>query len=102
MVGWQKFDAVGSVLLLMVTPGVPATVGYRRPLLPNWLLGKFSKVSVTGSICPGRIVTAGHNPTVGLLKGEAREAAERSAGSMGMKVLIIVPEESPLVWRVPW
>jgi len=38
----------------------------------------------------------------GLLKTDARFAAERFVGRIGIDVLIYVPRESPLRWRVPW
>src|SRR5258705_1063918 len=55
---------------------------------------------MTGSIAIG---AAGQDPEAGVLKIEARLAAERSAGRMGNAgLLICVPGESALRWRVPW
>src|SRR6266403_4020917 len=55
---------------------------------------------MTGSIAIG---AAGQDPEAGVLKIEARLAAERSAGRMGNAgLLICVPGERALRWRVPW
>jgi len=44
---------------------------------------------------------AGHPGAAGLLNTDSRFAAERLVGSTGMLVLMNVPGEAPLRWRVP-
>src|SRR4029077_3099191 len=60
-----------------VTPGVPATVGNRKPpgLAPNWFPGTFNNARATGSIDVRG--TAGQPGTAGLLNTDSRLAAER-------------------------
>src|SRR5215475_1857520 len=88
-----------------VTPGVPGSDGYRKPLLlaPNWLLLKLSSASVTGSIViawaghPAVFGPSGSGAVAGVLKIAAKFPAERSSGKIGSAGLLIsVPGESAL------
>ena len=93
---------VGMLLAgLQVKGGVPVggvTEGIRKPppAPPNWLLLMFNRATTTGSswVMPG-----------GRPQGKkvlVSVAASRMAGSTGIDVLMNVPGESPLRWRVPW
>src|SRR5215467_2255532 len=88
--------AVTYAALFGFRSGVP-TEGIRKPLGSlNWLLLNCSIASVTGSISAAVI------GKVAVLKAAAMFAAERSVGSAGKAgLLICVPGERALRWRVP-
>ena len=81
-------------VLIAKAPVAGSLLGIRKPLLapPNWLLLKLRSLLTTGSI---GVVVLPKNAW-------EMEASERSAnGIEGMVVLMKVPGESPLRWRVP-
>src|SRR6266571_1848777 len=82
------------------TPGVPGSDGKRKPLAspPNWSLLRLNSARLTSSIVIG---LPAHGPVAGVLNTAAKFAAERSVGRMGRLVLMSVPGDKPLRWRVP-
>src|SRR6267378_1380164 len=91
---------LGLQVASTVTPGVPGRDGNRKPLAspPNWLLFALSSARLTSSIVIG---TPEQLAVAGVLKSAARFVAERSTGKIGKVVLISVPGDKPLRWRVP-
>ena len=88
--------AVGYRDLLALRSGVP-TDGSKNPFgSPNWLLWNCKSFSMTGSMSVGAIGKAA------VLSALAMEAASRVVGREGKAgLLICVPGESALRWRVP-
>src|SRR6266403_4046975 len=100
VVNWSSLYFPGLLIMKVpVPPAVPGIVGIRNPpgLLPNWSLLKFKRASTTGSI------SAAVRGKAEVLNAVAIEAASRMGGSTGnAELLICVPGERALRWRVPW
>src|SRR3954462_11958449 len=85
-----------------VGQAAPESEGKRYPLASlNWLLLKFNRVNATGSMFAA--LTFGSPGKNVLTRVCAYPAVPRaSEGRIGRVVLMIVPVDSPLRWRVPW
>src|SRR6267378_2107396 len=100
VVNWSSVYFPGLLTMKVpVSPAVPGIVGIRNPpgLLPNCLLLKFNRASTTGSMS---VPASGKS---GVLNAAAIASAVRTGGSTGSAELLIwVPGERALRWRVPW